>query len=127
MTGNARKAPTACWRISICRAAVDLTQEKRKTRDTYGQMTFGQSRPGPTPCGTRRAACRLTGASTSKPSRPTATGLGHTYFNFELLQDRHCPIFDRAYSALLDDLNERGLLKDTLVVAMGDLDVPEDQ
>ena len=30
------------------------------------------------------------------------------------------PIFDRCYSALLDDLQDRGLLEDTLVVAMGE-------
>src|SRR5262249_27181250 len=31
-----------------------------------------------------------------------------------------CPMFDRAYSALLADLRERGLLEETLVVAMGE-------
>ncbi len=31
-----------------------------------------------------------------------------------------CPIFDQAYSALLDDLDARGLLESTLVVAMGE-------
>ncbi len=41
-------------------------------------------------------------------------------YNFELLQDTHCPIFDRAFSALLDDLENRGLLETTLVVAMGE-------
>ena len=41
-------------------------------------------------------------------------------YNFELLQDRHCPIFDRAFSALIDDLSRQGLLDSTLVVAMGE-------
>jgi uncharacterized protein (DUF1501 family) len=41
-------------------------------------------------------------------------------YNFDLLQDLHCPIFDRAFSALLDDLNQRDLLKDNLVVCMGE-------
>src|SRR5207253_9145051 len=31
-----------------------------------------------------------------------------------------CPMFDRAYAALLDDLYQRGLLGNTLVVAMGE-------
>jgi uncharacterized protein (DUF1501 family) len=35
-------------------------------------------------------------------------------------RDILCPMFDRAYSALLDDLAERGLLESTLVVAMGE-------
>jgi uncharacterized protein (DUF1501 family) len=41
-------------------------------------------------------------------------------YNFELLADRHGPIFDRAFAALLDDLDQRGLLDTTLVVAMGE-------
>ncbi|OYW14987.1 MAG: hypothetical protein B7Z55_15345, partial [Planctomycetales bacterium 12-60-4] len=41
-------------------------------------------------------------------------------YNFELHQDRLCPIFDRALSALLDDLQQRGMLHDTLVIAMGE-------
>jgi uncharacterized protein (DUF1501 family) len=31
-----------------------------------------------------------------------------------------CPTFDRAYASLLDDLHQRGLLEETLVVAMGE-------
>jgi hypothetical protein len=41
-------------------------------------------------------------------------------YNFELLPEYHCPILDRALSALLTDLDERGLLETTLVVAMGE-------
>ncbi|HKI33219.1 MAG TPA: DUF1501 domain-containing protein [Gemmataceae bacterium] len=35
-------------------------------------------------------------------------------------RDILCPMFDRAYAALLDDLAQRGLLDTTLVVAMGE-------
>ena len=35
-------------------------------------------------------------------------------------RDTVCPMFDRAYSALLVDLEQRGLLSTTLVVAMGE-------
>jgi hypothetical protein len=41
-------------------------------------------------------------------------------WNFELLQDRHGPIFDRAAAALLDDLRDRGLLDSTLVLMLGE-------
>ena len=41
-------------------------------------------------------------------------------YNFELHQDLHCPVFDRAFSALLADLADRGLLDTTLVVCMGE-------
>ena len=39
---------------------------------------------------------------------------------FQIMQDRHGWMFDRALSALLDDLHDRGLLDSTLVVAVGE-------
>jgi hypothetical protein len=39
---------------------------------------------------------------------------------FEVMQDRHGWMLDRALSALLDDLHDRGLLETTLVVAAGE-------
>jgi hypothetical protein len=35
-------------------------------------------------------------------------------------KDTLCPMFDQAYTALLEDLRQRGLLRNTLVVAMGE-------
>jgi hypothetical protein len=40
--------------------------------------------------------------------------------HFKLMRRSLCPPFDRAISSLLDDLVERGLLDDTLVVFMGE-------
>jgi uncharacterized protein (DUF1501 family) len=40
--------------------------------------------------------------------------------NFGLLADWHGPLLDRVFSTLLDDLEERGLLRTTLVVCMGE-------
>jgi len=40
--------------------------------------------------------------------------------HFPLLKKSILPYADRAFSALLEDLHERGLLEDTLVVAMGE-------
>jgi hypothetical protein len=40
--------------------------------------------------------------------------------NFALLKESILPYADRAFSALIDDLAERGMLDDTLVVAMGE-------
>ncbi len=104
------------------RAAFDLTQESRHTRDTYGQTTFGQS------C---LLARRLVEAGVPyiqvnwseyvECMTPNCDfGWDTHIYNFELLQDTHCPIFDRAFSALLDDLAARGLSSSTLVVAMGE-------
>src|SRR5262249_44778794 len=35
-------------------------------------------------------------------------------------RDTLCPMFDMAYTALIEDLHQRGLLESTLVVAMGE-------
>jgi uncharacterized protein (DUF1501 family) len=40
--------------------------------------------------------------------------------NFGPLKNLHCPKLDRALSALLEDMDDRGLLKETLVVAIGE-------
>jgi len=40
--------------------------------------------------------------------------------NHDRLEDVLCPIFDVGYSALITDLQERGLLDETLVVAIGE-------
>lgn len=104
------------------REALDLTRETPQTRAAYGQTSFGQS------C---LLARRLVEAevpfiqvnwSEYVEAMTPSTDFGwdtHIY-NFELLPDRHCPIFDRAMSTLLDDLQQRGLLDSTLVVAMGE-------
>ena len=106
----------------VARKAFDLTSESEKTRARYGYTTFGQS---------SLLALRLIEAGVpyvqlNYSRHPEALNPGfelgwdtHIY-NFELLQDQHCPTLDRAFSALLDDLYDRGLIKDTLVVMMGE-------
>ncbi len=104
------------------RAAFDLTREKPATRARYGQTVFGQN---------ALLARRLVEAGVpyvqlNYSRHPEAITPGFEFgwdthiYNFELLQDQHCPIFDRAFSALLDDLHERGLSDRTLVVCMGE-------
>jgi hypothetical protein len=47
-------------------------------------------------------------------------GLGNVT-GFAMLKEKYCiPPLDRAYSALIDDLDQRGLLDETLVVAVGE-------
>lgn len=106
----------------VARTAFDLTREPADVRDSYGHTTFGQS------C---LLARRLVEANVPyiqvnwseyvESITPGADfGWDTHIYNFELLQDRHCPILDRAFSALLDDLRTRGLLDSTLVIAMGE-------
>ena len=40
--------------------------------------------------------------------------------NFGPLKNLHCPKLDRGLSALLEDMDQRGMLKETLVVAVGE-------
>lgn len=104
------------------RKAFDLTQETEATRARYGYSTFGQS---------ALLARRLVegGAAyvqLNYSRHVEAINPGYEFgwdthiYNFELLQDQHCPILDRAFSALLDDLYDHGLADDTLIVMMGE-------
>ena len=104
------------------RQAFDLTRENQATRDRYGQSVFGQS---------ALLARRLVEAGVpyiqlNYSRHVEAINPGYEFgwdthiYNFELLQDQHCPIFDRAFSAFLDDMYVRGLMDETLVVCMGE-------
>jgi hypothetical protein len=95
------------------RAALDLGHEAAPLRDRYGRNTFGQS---------LILARRLIEAGvpcvTVNWSRggPWDTHGG----NFPTLKNRLLPPFDQSFSALLQDLTDRGLLETTLVVCTGE-------
>jgi hypothetical protein len=102
--------------------ALDLSREAGRTREAYGQTTFGQSLL----LGRRLVEAgvpfvQVNWSQYVEAATPNCDfGWDTHIFNFSLLPDRHCPIFDRAFAALLDDLKERGLLETTLVVCMGE-------
>ncbi len=104
------------------RKALDLTREDEKTRGAYGHTSFGQS------CllGRRLVEAgvpyvQVNWSQYVEPMTPGADFGWDTHVaNFDLLPDRHGPILDRAFSALLDDLHRRGLLETTLLVCMGE-------
>jgi hypothetical protein len=104
------------------RRALDLAHEDEKTRAAYGFTSFGQS------CllGRRLIEAgvpyvQVNWSQYVEAMTPNADfGWDTHIYNFDLLPDRHCPILDRAFSALLDDLAQRGLLETTLVVCMGE-------
>jgi hypothetical protein len=102
--------------------AFDLGREPEKVKDAYGRTRFGQS------C---LLARRLVQAGVpfvqvnwsdhvESEEDSGDGGWDHHYRNFQVLQDRHAPWFDRAYAALIEDLGRRGLLKTTLVLAVGE-------
>jgi uncharacterized protein (DUF1501 family) len=90
--------------------AFDLNQEPPRLRDCYGRTTFGQS------C---LLARRLVEAGVHFVT-VTDGGWDTHQDNFRSLKDRLLPRLDRGYSALLQDLHDRGLLDSTLVVWFGD-------
>jgi len=104
------------------RAAFDLSREPQGVREAYGKTGFGQS------CllGRRLVEAgvpfvQVNWSEYVEAMTPNCDfGWDTHIYNFELLQDRHGPIFDRAFAALLDDLQTRGLLETTLVVAVGE-------
>ena len=100
------------------RQAFDLSLEDQKLRDRYGRHTFGQE---------VLFARRLVEAGVplvtvywrNGPPR-TDIGWDNHINNFPNLKNWQLPPLDRAFSALLKDLSDRGMLDDTLVVWMGE-------
>ncbi len=89
-------------------------------RDRYGRHTFGQG---------LLLARRLIEAGTRfvqmnwpavANGNPEIDAWDTHAANFGPLKNLHCPKLDRGLSALLEDMDERGLLKETLVVAIGE-------
>lgn len=93
--------------------AFDLSQEPDAVRERYGRHSWGQS---------HLLARRLVEAGVSFVT--TVNGRSIIWDthedNFNRMQKTLVPPMQRAYVALLDDLEERGLLDSTLVIWMGD-------
>ncbi|MFO0967025.1 MAG: DUF1501 domain-containing protein [Gemmataceae bacterium] len=92
------------------RRAFDLNQEPAHVRDRYGRNSLGHS------C---LLARRLIEAGVHFVTI-TDGGWDTHQNNFRSLADRLLPRLDRGYSALLQDLHQRGMLDNTLVVWFGD-------
>jgi hypothetical protein len=107
-------------RSSKSRQAFDLAREPETVRDRYGRSPFGQS------C---LLARRLIQAGVSLvqvnwyrgPDEPPDNPCwdSHTKESSRL-KTVLVPPFDQAYAALLEDLSQRGLLDETLVVCMAE-------
>src|SRR5262249_23682707 len=103
------------------RRALRIDLEEPRLRDRYGRNVFGQS------C---LMARRLIEAGIPLVNVYSAgfDGIPGTlplswdthWDNFKFLKDSILPIQDRGYAALLEDLAERGLLDETLVVWFGE-------
>jgi Protein of unknown function (DUF1501) len=101
---------------SRARSAFDLMAERNETRQRYGQSLFGTS---------LLVARRLVEAGVTFVGVTTESrGAGHWDShekNFSMLKSFNLPNLDEICSALLEDMNQRGLLETTLVVIMGEM------
>lgn len=103
------------------RTAFDLSQEPERVRERYGKNRFGQ-------------CCLLARRLVENGVRFITINTFLTVFD-EITWDIHgskpftsiagmkdivCPMYDQAYSALIEDLEERGLLDDTLVANLSE-------
>ena len=103
------------------RAAFDITKEKQSVRERYGMNRFGQ-------------CCLLARRLIESGVRLVTINSFLTVFD-QLSWDIHgskpfmsikqmkeivAPMYDRGYSALIEDLDDRGLLDDTLVSTMSE-------
>jgi hypothetical protein len=95
------------------REAFDLSQESAKLRDKYGRHTWGQS---------HLLARRLIerGARFVTTLNGEAINWDTHGENFTRLRNHLVPPAQKAFAALLEDLEERGLLEETLVVWLGE-------
>ena len=99
------------------REAFDLSGEPEALKERYGKNGFGQS---------FLLARRL--VEKGVPVVAVSTGNWDTHGGLvgipigalPRMKDHLCPALDQSYSALLADMDDRGLLKDTLVLWMGE-------
>jgi uncharacterized protein (DUF1501 family) len=104
-----RQRAAAMTLSSEARSAFAVDQESDRLRDRYGRNTFGQS-------------CLLARRLVERGVRFVTVNSGgwdHHAKIFENL-DKRLPEFDRGFSTLMEDMNSRGLLAETLVLVMGE-------
>lgn len=103
---------------SKTREAFDLSKEPEALRERYGRNLFGSS---------MLVARRLVEAGVPFISvhQEIFKHYGHSYDmhenNFGMLKNFNLPMLDKLLPALLQDLEERGLLDSTLVIVMGEM------
>jgi hypothetical protein len=101
---------------SKAKAAFDLSRENPKLRDRYGRDLFGSS----TLMARRLVESGVSYVAIHTEAKPNGHWDTHAN-NFNMLKKLLLPFLDRAVSALIGDLETRGLLETTLVVVTGDM------
>ena len=98
------------------KSAFDLAREPLKLRERYGRDLFGQS----VLLARRLVESGVTFVTIHTEAKPNGHWDTHEN-NFNMLRHLLLPFLDRSLSALIDDLSDRGMLEDTLVVVTGDM------
>lgn len=102
------------------RAACDLSLESQAVRDRYGASQFGQS----VLLGRRLLEADVEFVQVNwfrGPDEPPVAPCWDSHANeTKRLRENLIPPFDQAYSALLEELDQRGMLDETLVVCMAE-------
>lgn len=100
------------------REAFDLNRETEQLRDSYGRNTFGQS------CLLARrlieAGTRVVEVIWPKVANSDNHSWDHHEGLTKRMKDQSGPMLDAGFSALIADMDSRGLLDETLVVAVGE-------
>lgn len=100
------------------RKAFDLTQEPEKMRDMYGRNTFGQS------CLLARrlieAGTRVVEVIWPKVANSDNHSWDHHVDLTKRMKTQSGPMLDKGLAAFIEDMDQRGLLNETLVVAIGE-------
>ncbi len=100
------------------REAFNLSQEAGELRDKYGRNTFGQS------CLLARrlveAGTRVVEVIWPKVANSDNHSWDHHSGLTDRMKNRSAPMLDSGLSALISDLDDRGMLEETLVVAIGE-------
>jgi hypothetical protein len=90
-------------------SAFDIAAEGEPMRDQYGRNDFGQS-------------CLLARRLVERGVKFVTINSGGWDHHKDIWKglDKKLPVFDQGFSAMIHDMHTRGLLKDTLVVCMGE-------
>jgi hypothetical protein len=116
-----RKQALTLASSAAARQAFDLSRESPAMRDRYGRTKWGQA------CLLARRLIEfgVSMVQVNWPREDSATNAGSPLWdthskNAERLKSYLMPQFDRGYSALLEDLTDRGMLDSTLVFTAGE-------
>ena len=103
------------------REAFELSREPDSVRDRYGRNRWGQC----VLLARRLVEAGVRLVHVQWPREPGDNAVDNPLWdthaqNFERVEDVLCPQFDLGFTALIEDLHQRGLLDETLVVAVGE-------